>query len=79
MQSGGLAGASVQTFPVTLSRVSSGFWPRGKHEGSLVASEILWPCHIWSHVTPSPAPTALSGGEESSICGEPTFTAILLT
>lgn len=27
VQSGGLAGASVQTFPVTLSRVSSGFWP----------------------------------------------------
>lgn len=27
------------------------------------ASETLWPCHIWSHVTPSPAWTI-------SLCGE---------
>lgn len=48
----GFTGTPAQTFPR-----STGFHPAESREEP---SETVWPCHIWSHVTPSPAWTTLS-------------------
>lgn len=65
---GGFTGTPAQTFPV-LSRVSPGFRRGGSS---------LRPCgHVTSGAMLPSRLDDLVCGEQSSICGEPTFTAIL--